>query len=71
MEFAVEVKEMFDKYIENTVCGKQLNEYQLNAVKEYFQKIFVLGYQTGYSDGENDAWDYEYHGSAADIRQRY
>lgn len=71
MEFAVEVENIFNKFIKNTICGKQLNEYQLNAVKEYFQKIFVLGYQTGYTDGENDTNDYEYHGSAAEIRQRY
>ena len=32
MEFAVEVKEMFDKFIENTICGRQLNEYQLMVI---------------------------------------
>ena len=51
MKYAVQVESIFNKFIQNTVCGKQLNEYQLTAVKNYFQKCWETGYAQGYADG--------------------
>lgn len=51
MKYEAQVETVFNKFIQNTVCGKQLNEYQLTAVKNYFQKCWETGYAQGYSEG--------------------
>lgn len=51
MKYDPQVESIFKKFIQNTVCGKQLNEYQLNAVKNYFQKCWETGYAQGYAEG--------------------
>ena len=50
MKYEVQIESIFNKFIQNTVCGKQLNEYQLTAVKNYFQKCWETGYAQGYAD---------------------
>lgn len=50
MKYEAQVETIFNKFLQNTVCGKQLNEYQLNAVKNYFQKCWETGYAQGYAE---------------------
>lgn len=50
MKYHPQVETIFNKFLQNTVCGKQLNEYQLNAVKNYFQKCWETGYAQGYAE---------------------
>jgi hypothetical protein len=59
MKYEAQVESIFNKFIQNTVCGKQLNEYQLTAVKNYFQKCWETGYAQGYADSiyENQSQD--------------
>jgi len=51
MKYEAQVEIVFNKFIQNTVCGKQLNEYQLESVKNYFQKCWETGYAQGYAEG--------------------
>ena len=51
MKYETQVESIFEKFIQNTVCGKQLNEYQLTTIKNYFQKCWETGFAQGYSDG--------------------
>jgi len=51
MKYEVQVESIFNKFLQNTVCGKQLNEYQLTAIKNYFQKCWETGFAQGYSEG--------------------
>lgn len=50
MKYHPQVESIFNKFIQNTVCGKQMNEYQLTAVKNYFQKCWETGYAQGYAE---------------------
>ena len=50
-----QVETVFNKFLQNTVCGKQLNEYQLTAVKNYFQKCWEIGFAQGYSESYGDS----------------
>ena len=50
MQYHPQVESIFNKFIQNTVCGKQMNEYQLTAVKNYFQKCWETGYAQGYAE---------------------
>ena len=59
MKYEVQVESIFKKFIQNTVCGKQLNEYQLTAVKNYFQKCWETGFAQGYSEGINKESAYD------------
>lgn len=52
MKYEAQVESIFKKFIQNTVCGKQLNEYQLTAIKNYFQKCWETGFAQGYYDGK-------------------
>ena len=54
MKYEIQVESIFNKFIQNTVCGKQLDEYQLNTIKNYFQKCWETGYTQGYADGLNN-----------------
>jgi hypothetical protein len=51
MKYEAQVESIFNKFVQNTVCGKQLNEYQLTAVKNYFQKCWETGFAQGYAEG--------------------
>jgi hypothetical protein len=55
MKYEAQVESIFNKFIQNTVCGEQLNEYQLTAVKNYFQKCWATGFAQGYSESYRDS----------------
>lgn len=55
MKYEAQVETIFNKFLQNTVCGKQLNEYQLTAIKNYFQKCWETGFAQGYSDSYRDS----------------
>lgn len=50
MKYDFAVKKQFEKFMNNTVCGKQLNEYQLDCVKRYMQYCYEAGHAQGYAD---------------------
>lgn len=55
MKYDFAVKKQYEKFINNTVCGKQLNEYQLDCVKRYMQYCYEAGYAQGYSESYRDS----------------
>lgn len=50
-----QVEIVFNKFLHNTICGKQLNEYQLTVIKNYFQKCWESGFAQGYSESYMDS----------------
>jgi len=50
MKYDFAVKRQFEKLLNNTVCGKQLNEYQLDCIKRYMQYCYEAGHAQGYAD---------------------
>ena len=50
MKYDFAVEKQYEKFINNTVCGKQLNEYQLDCVKRYMQYCYEAGHAQGYAD---------------------
>lgn len=55
MKYHPQVETIYNKFLQNTICGKQMNEYQLTAVKNYFQKCWETGYAQGYSESYLDS----------------
>ena len=49
-----QVETVFNKFLQNSVCGKQLNEHQLTSIKNYFQKCWETGFAQGYSESYRD-----------------
>ena len=70
MKYDFAVKKQFEKFINNTVCGKQLNEYQLDCVKRYMQYCYEAGHAQGYADRIYDSEnpESEYCENGIDIR---
>lgn len=50
MKYDYSVEVQFKKLLNNTICGRQLNEYQLNVVKTYMQYCYEAGHAQGYAD---------------------
>ena len=70
MKYDFVVKKQFEKFMNNTVCGKQLNEYQLDCVKRYMQYCYEAGHAQGYADRIYDSEnpESEYCENGIDIR---
>jgi hypothetical protein len=70
MKYDFAVKKQYEKFINNTVCGKQLNEYQLDCVKRYMQYCYEAGHAQGYADRIYDSEnpESEYCENGIDIR---
>lgn len=70
MKYDFAVKKQYEKFINNTVCGKQLNEYQLDCVKRYMQYCYEAGHAQGYADRIYDSKnpESEYCENGIDIR---
>jgi hypothetical protein len=70
MKYDFAVKKQFEKFMNNTVCGKQLNEYQLDCVKRYMQYCYEAGHAQGYADRIYDSEnpESEYCENGIDIR---
>ena len=50
MKYSNSVEIQYNKFINNTICGRQLNEYQLDVIKRYMQYSFEAGYAQGFVD---------------------
>jgi len=50
MKYDFAVNKQFEKLLNNTICGRQLNEYQLDVIKKYFQYCYEAGHAQGYAD---------------------
>ena len=50
MKYDFAVNKQFEKFLNNTICGRQLNEYQLDVVKRYMQYCYEAGHAQGYAD---------------------
>ena len=70
MKYDFAVKKQYEKFMNNTVCGKQLNEYQLDCVKRYMQYCYEAGHAQGYADRIYDSEnpESEYCENGIDIR---
>ena len=70
MKYDFAVEKQYEKFINNTVCGKQLNEYQLDCVKRYMQYCYEAGHAQGYADRIYDSEnpESEYCENGIDIR---
>jgi len=70
MKYDFAVEKQYEKFMNNTVCGKQLNEYQLDCVKRYMQYCYEAGHAQGYADRIYDSEnpDSEYCENGIDIR---
>jgi hypothetical protein len=70
MKYDFAVEKQYEKFMNNTVCGKQLNEYQLDCIKRYMQYCYEAGHAQGYADRIYDSEnpDSEYCENGIDIR---
>lgn len=70
MKYDFAVEKQYEKFMNNTVCGKQLNEYQLDCVKRYMQYCYEAGHAQGYADRIYDSEnpESEYCENGIDIR---
>lgn len=53
MKFQPQVESIYNNFLQNTVCGNQLNECQLTVIKRYFEKCWETGFAQGYSEKRN------------------
>lgn len=70
MKYDFAVEKQYEKFMNNTVCGKQLNEYQLDCVKRYMQYCYEAGHAQGYADRIYDSEnpESEYCENGIDVR---
>ena len=70
MKYDFAVEKQYEKFINNTVCGNQLNEYQLECIKRYMQYCYEAGHAQGYADRIYDSENpkSEYCENGIDIR---
>jgi len=55
MKFQPQVELIYNNFLQNTVCGNQLNECQLTVIKRYFEKCWETGFAQGYSESYRDS----------------